>query len=561
MPFLDLPPELIQRCLHELAITDLARLLSVGNSYLTDLLLSSPTIRYRVQQHIAGVYEPEHMTLTNATTPIADRIKALQETEDRWLAFTPASREALPLPAPWADVQGYTVGEGSYTVMYDMDMETLLGGRASTLSLGSGGTGWKELVTPKAMLDFQLCPASDLFLRITHSTLNDIQRFEVDCRTISTGVVHPLAAKNIVIADIPLVYDLPDLSIEIAGSILAIAFIFHYAPNDAAEQHNRLHVFDWMSGTKLMDPIPINTTAVTFLGPETLLAFDAEENALSAIAIPRRDERETIQQLKFELPNLAPTHRIMPSAAVCGNGLWTPRSPRLPAAKSLQPLQRKLLFDDESSMFVLRYYILRSDVAADDEDGPGIDARIMVVARRSEMLKLFQQHAEPSNPEQNQSPWVLPFATWGPQSSRFLHLSTTFQNPCTSLAGQRLASIDNKAPGQSAPIVIRDFNPGSVRRVRRLLRDSTSASASGSGSEGVELEGAYVHVVEADADAAEDNWDFRSAALQDGGVKSKLAYVEVTSKETFPFHAVHVSDECVVGDGASQGEIEVMRFG
>ncbi|KAF7327153.1 hypothetical protein MKEN_00292100 [Mycena kentingensis (nom. inval.)] len=581
MNLLDLPHELIHDCIYDLPIPDLARILKVGNSYLAYIILSSPTIRYRILQHTSGVYE--NPALAHLTAPIAVRRKALEKKEARWLAFTPTSYEDVPLPALWDDVQGYTVNEDSYTIKYDMEPETLLGGRASTLCLGRAGAPfWRELDMPNALLDFQLCPAADLLLYITQFAFAGVQRFQVHFKTISTGAVHPLATSPIIIADVPLAYDLPDLDIEVSGSTMVAAFVFPYAPDDDSDRHNHLHVFNWTSGERLITKSPtINTTAITFLASDALVFVDAHDNTLCVLGIPKpNQDLATHALLKFALPAIAPTHRMMDISAVCGDGVWTPDSPRLQVANNgndtktpLKPIQSTFLFDQDSSMFLLKYALFYIPNIADEqqvENGPQIDARVVMLARRSHLLRLFREDVHSQPTPDGPTPTIIPFEIWGPSSSRFFHLTNPWQNPCTSLAGQRFVSIDRTAASASrsrpAPIRIRDFNPATVRRVRALLRagahDSESDSESDSGGEGgaLDLPGATVRLVEPDTTGG--GFGFRCPGMV-GRVVSELGYVEITSKARFPFHAVHMTNEHIVGDGGRQrqGVIGVLRFG
>ncbi|KAF7329479.1 hypothetical protein MKEN_00210300 [Mycena kentingensis (nom. inval.)] len=82
----------------------------------------------------------------------------------------------------------------------------------------------------------------------------------------------------------------------------------------------------------------------------------------------------------------------------------------------------------------------------------------------------------------------IPFAEWGPASSRFLDLASPGQNPCTNLAGQRYVSIDVDDHG-TAPVVVYDCTPATVRR------------ASADNPAALDSETARIRIVEDDANA------------------------------------------------------------
>ncbi|KAJ6566393.1 hypothetical protein B0H19DRAFT_1137660 [Mycena capillaripes] len=90
--FLDLPPELILRCLIHLSLTDLDSCLDCGNCLLREIILISVLITYRREQDSAGIEENSGVT---SSSLISDGLEALRRREANWLNFTPSSGHTI----------------------------------------------------------------------------------------------------------------------------------------------------------------------------------------------------------------------------------------------------------------------------------------------------------------------------------------------------------------------------------------------------------------------------------------------------------------------------------
>ncbi|KAF7329464.1 hypothetical protein MKEN_00208700 [Mycena kentingensis (nom. inval.)] len=519
MPLLDIPEELVVAILLELPLHDLATLLKVGNWQLCDTISHSAAIQYHIQQQVARV-RVNPLAFERGMS-LTERSEALRTREQRWFGFSPSRRVDIILPASPDDIRGYTVDD-LYIVRHRLDPLTLLGGSIDGVNLHGSQPRWRQIVESPTVVDFQVSSPSDLLLIVTRTpspSLPNADIVQIECYQLSTGEPHPRQSATL---DIGLILDEldPDTDVEVVGTRLAVALIF---PEAVDTSNNLLYVLDWESGKPLRDPLPITTTAFTFIDANTLLLVSPR--ALKLVRCGAEDDGG----VSFLLPALAPRCRMLPHTAQASSGLWSPITPNSnPPTRSRSPF----LVDDNPLLVNSQFMLWTS--------------------RRNELLARFAAAASKVD---------IPFAEWGPASSRFLDLTSPWQNPCTSLAGQRYVSIAVEDHDTPVPVVVHDFTPTTVRRVRRLLADNPAA---------LDSETAKIRIVEADANAPpseQQQQQFHCPAIEPAErVVSQMAYVEITSTERFAFDAVHINNTCIIGDkvrGRDDDDdmIQVLYFG
>ncbi|KAF8961935.1 hypothetical protein BDZ97DRAFT_1826703, partial [Flammula alnicola] len=177
----------------------------------------------------------------------------------------------------------------------------------------------------------------------------------------------------------------------------------------------------------------------------------------------------------------------------------------------------------------------------------------------------------PSSP----SPPRIPWASWGPEITRWFNSDSIPTRWITTTAGQRCVLIADSAPDTGFPYVVLDFNPENVRRMKGWLKarkakerepgrgtreraeEETHGGDAGAGGVVDEAEEAWVEVGSAlDDDAARD-----MDAMMDGQVHTGIAIVDEDDLErtATPIPNAPISDDVSVASNqapvASTGSV------
>ncbi|KAF7325113.1 hypothetical protein MKEN_00554600 [Mycena kentingensis (nom. inval.)] len=548
MPLLlDLPPELILRCLHFLALDDIAACLRV-NVLLAQTISGSLDIQYRAELELAGVEENVRVL---SRLSIAERLEALRAREDRWRAITPLSRRIIPFP--------YSYGSFFYDLTTDYwflaGMETADGTTASKveyvdLLLGDYAPDWKVAYGGSAdsecMNFFVSLEELDLLVIVTrHNCVDDPSALSIDAHLLSfsTGEPHPHATSpkiHITRYDSAAVVDTNPAA---AGSILAVTCLDMMAPADPAT--NKLFVFNWQTGLPLLPPRYTTTAAVVFLTPEILITPSADHNLLEIHRFSLEDPAVPTALVEFRLPTLAYRTHVDPSRMQCRASPEPVRGVFSPAK------QRGNFFSAPTNRLIILSYDTISDAHADrgwDEDSRTETHVFAIPSERllARVRAAFDAHVE-----------SVPWREWGRACTRALDSAQTARAWVIASSGQRLVAFPPCAMGTAQPethhIRLLDFNPRQVREARRRTGITTPESET-------------TRVIEADADEA-DGADIEHANFAEK-LTSDIAYVEYTSSQTFSYHNVYMSDSCILGmiyaedsDPQTVDQLEVLLFG
>ncbi|KAJ7065724.1 hypothetical protein C8F01DRAFT_1249296 [Mycena amicta] len=547
LELLDLPNEVILASLVLLPLSDLASCFRVGNRTLSQLILTSPAIQYRVEQQAAGVIE--NPAFVETTKPISYRREALRAREDRWLGFSPAARQSVKLPVKWedADTKFYDVAADTFAIAHTTKVEVLH-------TFRDGSSGWKTFDAMKPILSFCIASESDMIVLLTLSiSASDpaMQVIEAQLMQLSTNLPHPAAGRQtFVLANVPLSHDLPDVQMDVVDTALAISIHFLDLEDVDSRRDNCLYLVDWQSGNRLLaKPFSISSHIFSFLHRTVLVVASPGTHCLNASLFEGRDFPLLVS---FKLPALKSSHSLIWEDIEC-RGRWQPS----PDADDLHGSSRRTNFipDREQSMFLLTFEI------ADENEEDDVDSVLVLIsrARLLEIVLSTYQNYFPRPQPHGSRLLEVPFATWGPKCSLWLR-TTDIENPITGQVGQRFASIKT-SPGDPEPIRILDFNPRTVQRVQRLLESSPSPGR-------VEMQNATLRIVEPDVDAlpGREHFDFTGMGF-DERIVSEMAYVETTSKELFKYDTVHINNENILGevwgsvDGDGPGTLDILHFG
>ncbi|KAJ7065689.1 hypothetical protein C8F01DRAFT_751058 [Mycena amicta] len=548
LELLDLPNEVILASLVLLPLSDLASCFRVGNRTLSQLILTSPAIQYRVEQEAAGVIE--NPAFVETTKPISYRREALRAREDRWLGFSPAARQSMKLPVKWADtdIQLYDVAADTFAIAHTTKVEVLH-------TFRDGPSGWQTFDATKPILSFYIASEWDMIVLLTISmSVSDpaLQVIEAQLMQLSTNLPHPAAGRQtFVLANVPLSHDLPDVQMDVVDTALAISIYYFDLEDVDSRRHNCLYLVDWQSGNSLLaKPFSISSQIFCFLHVTVLVVASPETHCLNTSLFEGHDFPLLVS---FKLPALKSSHSLIWEDIEC-HGRWQPS----PHADDLHGSSRRTNFipDPKQSMFFFSFEIV------DENEEDDVDSVLVLIsrARLLEIVLSTYQNYFPRPQPHGSRLLEVPFATWGPKCSLWLRATDIGGNPITGQVGQRFVSIKT-APGDPAPIRILDFNPRTVQRVQRLLESSPRPTTGR-----VEMQNATLRIVEPDVDAP-PGWEHFQFMGFDERIVSEMAYVETTSKKLFKYDTVHINNENILGevwssvDGDEPGTLDILHFG
>jgi hypothetical protein len=129
----------------------------------------------------------------------------------------------------------------------------------------------------------------------------------------------------------------------------------------------------------------------------------------------------------------------------------------------------------------------------------------------------------------------VPWSAWGPATTRWFEDDLMALSWITTTAGQRSVTIKG---GNTTPIIVRDFNPNSVRAARVL---ATASGKSLQGSWSTQLPNGNSMSLK-----AEDSVIAAGSMFYEG-VRSSLPYVEIVTQTEYDYDGVLIDEERILG--------------
>ncbi|KAF7313028.1 hypothetical protein MKEN_00987800 [Mycena kentingensis (nom. inval.)] len=552
MHLLDLPAELILRCVSMLTIRDLASLYKLGNRAVFDLLSTCPSVQYYIEQHRAGVRGNARMF--PLAKPIAELREALQLRQSRWLSFSPSSRQTIAIASPWDDVALFSVGDDSYSCAERTSSSGELATRLRYFyTRPSTHLTWTPLDTTGDILDQCVVAELDLMVILQLSISASEQVFVAHLRSISANGPHPMASVSpLHVATVPATHGIPESRVRISSSILAISLLFVEVEGC---EHDCLHVFDWKRGEIISSkwlPGLAPTTALVFLDLSHILLADPPRKAFTVSISTRSSGPSRVSLL---IPPLQPGwFSDLYSAQISGRPHIHGAGERDAVASHGDLSTACFLTDPEVGLILLSYDLGSSFPRVErGEDGP--IARIVFLVDRRALLQLVRD-AVLGYPESKECVQV-PFAEWGPVCCRWFDATAMAESSPSSTFGRRIVSVDRTGidGGGTRPVRIWDFNLETVRHVRRLLSEA--------GTDVLELNDAIISIVDCGAPMPAP-WRLDMLVNTE---ESQLPFVQIVSRELFNYSAVHANNNSIIGakaimrDEVEYRELEVLHFG
>ncbi|KAF7313154.1 hypothetical protein MKEN_01001600 [Mycena kentingensis (nom. inval.)] len=534
MQLLDLPPEILLACVCDLPFDDLANLLCITNQRLHTLLHDSVVIRYRAELEAADVDENPHAL---GTAVIADRREALRQREERWLHLTPLSTHTIRpdfVSASIYDVTGelYFVGDAP-----DAPFRPPLGLRYTRTSPPSVAGPWGRIASEAQIVDFAASlPVNDLIALVTCRIATGpapVLAIYVELVQFSTGERHPLAQEpELHIVSTPAENARPSVSVEIVDNVLAISLMY-WASED--REYDRLHLFHWKLGKRLIAPRYSSNNGLVFLTPGLVAVPNTDDESLEVFTVPDAppaggEELPTPVVHAFSLPRLKEGHLIL--SFHC-RGCPNPQSSATEPVYA-PPSRAKFTSRGSESLLLFTFNTTSTDLNA-------VPQEHLFVVRRSIFVTIIRSLTSERAPA-----IPIPWSYWGPLCARFLDASNISRRYITTTCGQRLVCISRAAQDVPAPIRVLCFNEHIVRQ---------HEDDYGDGDEFVQRERSMARLIAGDPrHATEPHPDYTvskpalATFANPSDLVSHVPYIEVVTKgDTYDFGAVVINDENIIG--------------
>ncbi|KAF8880300.1 hypothetical protein BD779DRAFT_1446352 [Infundibulicybe gibba] len=498
---LDLPVEILTNTLSFLPGHDLESCKLI-NRYVRNIIGDSAHLCY-----IIALDDACNEDNPSNNTSVSEKLQALARRELSWRKLQPDFVQSITvehLPSGLYDLTNgvYFLGALDCLSLYYLDLPTL----------SSQALAWSRIDTEHRIVDMGLAiHESDLVAIITSrldpgSTNAENPRFRLELNLLSfkTRNPHPLAEKsNILIGSISQMR--PSISIEIVGDHLALATTY---TSNASQPPDHFYLWDWKTGALLIDHKAEYHTysGIVFLTADLLLLSNIRNKALEFWRVPSSPHLGMVRNPVFviSLPPLSFGTRIL---AVGCRGEPNPVGPN-------STLKSGLPFYASSLQAIILYRIYIESAYVEQ-------FTLVFVVHRQSLIDIFNNHTFPSLPES--APQHLPWSDWGPPVTRWIDTEGTTTRWITTTSGQRCVSISMDTP---SPIIIFDFNPRNVAKVKDYVRQYSDHRVFYNDEEGEVENETYIF---------------------DAPVYSALPYCWYESEEEYTYDGVFIDDERLLG--------------
>ncbi|KAF7296282.1 hypothetical protein HMN09_01097500 [Mycena chlorophos] len=559
---LDLPTEIILCCLHNLTLDDLSSCLFVFNRQLCRIITHSVLVRYRVEQELAGVQENVR---TLAGLSISERRAALQARNERWDSFSPISRLMVPFTVSSAFLYDLAAGHWLMAVNEDGAADGVMPSKLICANLTAAEPQFQTVFTGAPFVNFTTgLEEDDLLVLVTCvPCADDPTQSDIDAHilALSTGAAHPRAAR-------PMIHlhrrpSLPrpsfEVGIEICGPALALNCQNLWMSDDTGSK--LLHIVDWRTGEPYVEPFDVHSCAIVFLASDILAIPHPRGEGITVMKLPSSPtpsshKPPTAKLVLLEFPALKPNYFVMPIDIQFRHSPL-PRH-HLGDARYVQAAFLPAL-EDTITLLSFSTYTTFEEQPGDLHANVLTQTHLAVIRTAALVQTVLDELEELSddegadterNPEREILPTIFPWAAWGPPCVLWLdpELFSRHHSWISTACGSRLAGYPPFDPEQRDarhPVRILDFNPHYIAHLRRRFADNPA-----------DPQWENVRIVETATVQGVDSHFLEP-------VVSELAYVETTSKETYDFHDVFLSEQALVGIryGPDGDTLDVMRFG
>ncbi|KAF8889441.1 hypothetical protein CPB84DRAFT_1849388 [Gymnopilus junonius] len=456
---LDLPPEILVNIFLFLHFLD------VGSCKRTclrlcDVISNSSQIAYHVELQVAGMQDNP-----NCKLPITVRLQMIKDREEAWGSFKPQFTKNVQVPFESSGL--YDVTPDLYLAGKNEKLGRRVTNHIQAIRLphkkGEDPT-WHSVDFASNIVDFATSIEEDDLLAAVTMTKQEgrAPQMSIVLRRFSTQQLYDGIANPVIfICDMPQdVEGRPAISIEIAGAHLVV--IPEYMIDDDAlhDQRPLMYIWNWKTGKRLADPIPVENPGLVFLREDIFLNPSMPKNSIDIYHISD-DNVHLMKQLSF--PSLQFERAI--SLIACrgdpsptANGTFPKHTPQ----------RRPYTNCPEDAIIVFAIQIGDQGDVTNDE----ADHFFMIVHRRA-LLSLLVSNASTSSSQEVPAE-IVPWESWGPAITRWLPAESWSMNFITLSAGQRfvflsipsdLGDSDDGIDLLFEPLfTLLDFNPWNVKR-------------------------------------------------------------------------------------------------
>ncbi|KAJ7598807.1 hypothetical protein C8J56DRAFT_174412 [Mycena floridula] len=518
---LDLPYELLERIFLLVNATDIPNI-SLVNWTIHGIITRSISIQVLVEHHLAGTQDNVQHPLTPK-----ERLDLLQRRQEAWFTMTPEF--STKIPCNFFSGNLYDLTDNTY-VLGDLSRRKLHWIRLpdSPGHIPSWNTfDPEDQVGP--MVDFGLAISEhDLIALVTTSPTKGqagYEDLELSLWQFSKSIPHPAAKQPRILLD--KVQANPGIAIEIVGDHLIVTTTYSlrfFGPN--VVQKDRLFIYDWRTGDLKMTSVADEPTytGIIFLSEHIFMLPNIVSGSLELW------DTSGAKKSIFRLPKLARDWRIINISCRCDPN---PVGHQSQVSSSL-PFQRA----PSQSIIILEVLV---------ENSEGARRRFTMFIHRSSLLALSLKEFFPTKHGKEGIPYML----WGPPITHILAINRP-SRWITVTSGQLFVAPEMlEQVGNTAPLLVYDFNPHTINRVRRQLKQCPEFNFDTTKS-------TMIGVLEAEEPAKEK--------FLKGKVPNNLPAACFMTRGRFNYGAGVLVDESRIiilkpGFGREIKEVEVMYFG
>ena len=361
---------------------------------------------------------------------------------------------------------------------------------------------------------------------------------EIRLLSFSTGQPHPLVEQPIVfIATKSLFLGHCSAVIEIVGDFLALLVTF---PEAQYEGEDMFFLVRWKKGEAHLMSLPTlrdtpwaseseAPSFFAFLSQDILVFANPIQNMLQVakIVIDNGNTPSLVPLCVFNLPPLA--RRASTDHIECRGE----PNPTGPGHSAIPAPDRPFHDKAEDAIIMFTLFALDSHIGR---------CQFAFIVHRSALLAhipaAYRECAPFCSPPELTPATALvqvPWSAWGPAATRWFEGHLLALNWITTTAGQRSVTFKG---GNTTPIIVRDFNPYSVR-ASRVLATASGKSLQGSWSTQLPNGNSVSLKIEDTVIAA--------GSMFKEDVRSSLPYVEIVTETEYEYDGVLIDEERILG--------------
>ncbi|TFK53869.1 hypothetical protein OE88DRAFT_1625482 [Heliocybe sulcata] len=513
LQLLDLPAELLHRCLFFLDVLDLLNCRQI-NRLFNNIIQQSAALQYTIELFAACAEDNPSCALH-----VSEKLERLRRRQDSWSRFVRHRTLSVDVQHAMSGMYDFT---GGVYILGEAGMETSF----STIALKyiclpslddleagkESNLPWHSMELTNAILDTGTAiEEHDLIAPVGQRTANNntprTREIFIELIQFSTGQPHPLACMPMfTVVHEKEVLGHASVEIAIVGDLLALLLTFPLSPTHVTD--DRLFVYNWKTATELIvhTADPRTYTTFTFISPTVLVMPNNDLATLELFDLSAAGSDKPLIPVQLQLPPLRARSHILRTECASEP---SPASP-CPDRCSSQPFRESA----ENAVIIFHFLIHQEPL------GNAVVPVSCIVHRRT-LYEWFRRRRDSQS-----GTTVIRWPFWGPPGTRWFDTSEVEMQWTRTISGQRFASIREDRPSR---ISIMDFNRYKVRRMMtdgKVLPRTEEATV-------------WLNCL--------PTWLPEDMGVFESPVESRLPYVETVSHRKVRYDGILIDGERIIG--------------